>query len=132
VRENPDKLEKQVERIDAKVDAVKDSVAKLQVETKDGFLALVDRIAASERGIRSDLKTLLKAGISACVFFLSLFAAGYYRLDERMSAMQERMDERAFAIQESMSALQVTVGRIAQAHGIQNSPEAPAERDARA
>lgn len=150
VEEHTDKFDKQFDRlhadfcrIDAKVDAVRDQVVESERALRSDFKAEMAQLRTDFRAdmtqlrsdfredssklrgevseLRGDFKTLPKTGIGACVFFLSLFGAGYYRLDEKM-------EKSTSALQESMSALQVTVARIARAHGIPDSSEAPAER----
>ncbi len=46
-----------INRVDGKVDTLRDSVANLQGEMKDGFIALMNNMLESERAIRAEFKT---------------------------------------------------------------------------
>jgi hypothetical protein len=61
VQANVAKIDIDIRRIDGKVDAVKDAVTKLQVQAKDDFIAILERIAATERALRGDFTTLIGA-----------------------------------------------------------------------
>jgi hypothetical protein len=100
-------------RLDDKVEGVKEDVAKLRTEMKDGFLGLhaliaaltartavleekvgalgktIDEIKAMITALQADLKKHVWAGVGVCAFLLAAFGGEYVHIIARSDAMHK-------------------------------------------